>query len=99
LVAPPALGPPGDFSHLSGEAAAPWFFLWTQQLLRWGEALPMGILIPLGMLIVLILIPYAIDRRSAGSGRWFNREGRVAQWVVVGLLAVIVGLSVLGMLQ
>ncbi len=99
LAAPPAIGAPGDFSHLSGEATAPWFFLWTQQLLRWGEAFPMGVLIPFGMLIVLILIPYVIDRRSAGSGRWFNREGRVAQWVVVGLLAVMVGLSALSVLK
>jgi cytochrome b6 len=99
LAAPPAIGPPGDFSQLSGEAAAPWFFLWTQQLLRWGEAFAMGVLIPIGMLIVLILIPYVIDRRSAGSGRWFNREGRVAQWVVVGMLAVIAGLSLLGVLK
>jgi cytochrome b6 len=99
LVAPPSIGPPGDFSQLSGEATAPWFFLWTQQLLRWGEAFPMGVLIPIGMLIVLILIPYVIDRRSAEAGRWFNREGRVAQWVVVGLLAVIVILSALDVFQ
>jgi hypothetical protein len=59
----------------------------------------MGILIPIGMLAVLILIPYVIDRRSAGAGRWFNREGRVAQWVVIVLLAVVVGLSVLDALQ
>jgi quinol-cytochrome oxidoreductase complex cytochrome b subunit len=99
LAAPPAVGPPGDFSQMSGEATAPWFFLWVQQLLRWGEPLPMGVLIPVGMLAVLILIPYAIDRRSAGTGRWFNREGRVAQWMVIGLLAVVVGLSVLDVLK
>jgi quinol-cytochrome oxidoreductase complex cytochrome b subunit len=98
LTAPPTIGPPGDFSQLSGEAAAPWFFLWVQQLLRWGDPLPMGILIPIGLLAVLMLIPYAIDRRSAGAGRWFNREGRVAQWLVVGLLALAVGLSVLDIL-
>jgi hypothetical protein len=59
----------------------------------------MGILIPIGMLAVLSLIPYVIDRRSGGAGRWFNREGRVAQWVVIGLLAVIVGLSVVDILK
>ena len=99
LVAPPAIGPPGDFSQLSGEAAAPWFFLWTQQLLRWGDPFPMGVLIPIGLIMALMLIPYAIDRRSAGTGRWFNREGRLAQWVVVLLLAVVVGLSVLDMVK
>lgn len=99
LVVPPDIGPPGDFSQLTGEATAPWFFRWAQQLLRWGEPLPMGVLIPIGLLIVLSLIPYVIDRRSAGAGRWFNREGRVAQWVVIMLLALAVGLSLLDVLK
>jgi len=42
------------------------------------------------------LIPYAIDRRSAGAGRWFNREGRVAQWVVLVLLTAVLLLTALG---
>ncbi|CAG0931823.1 ubiquinol-cytochrome c reductase cytochrome b subunit [Thermoflexales bacterium] len=96
LVFPPELGPAGDFSQLPGEASAPWFFVWVQQLLRWGDPLPMGLLIPIGLVVVLFLIPYVIDRRSTGVGRWFNREGRVAQWVTLVLLASIVALTVLG---
>jgi cytochrome b6 len=96
---PPTLGPPGDFSQLPGEASAPWFFIWVQQLLRWGDPLPMGLLIPIGLLATLILVPYAIDRRSTGVGRWFNREGRVAQLVVLVLLAAVVGLTVLGVMK
>jgi hypothetical protein len=45
------------------------------------------------------LIPYAIDRRSFGAGRWFNREGRVAQLVVLVLLAAVIGLTVLGVVK
>jgi cytochrome b6 len=96
LVFPPELGPAGDFSQLPGEASAPWFFIWVQQLLRWGDPLPMGLLIPIGLLTVLCLIPYVIDRRSTGVGRWFNREGRRAQLVVLVLLASVVALTVLG---
>ncbi len=99
LVAPPTIGPTGDFSQLPGEAVAPWFFIWVQQLLRWGDAFPMGILIPIGMLALLILIPYGIDRRAGGAGRWFNREGRVAQLTIIVLLAVVVGLTVVGILK
>ena len=67
-----------------------------QQLLRWGDPLPMGLLIPIGLVAILFLIPYVIDRRSGGVGRWFNREGRVAQWVVVLLLAAVAVLTMLG---
>jgi quinol-cytochrome oxidoreductase complex cytochrome b subunit len=93
---PPELGPAGDFAQLPSEATAPWFFIWVQQLLRWGDPLPMGLLIPIGVVALLLLIPYAIDRRSDGVGRWFNREGRVAQVVVLILLATVALLTVLG---
>ena len=96
LVFPPELGPAGEFSQLPDTASAPWFFIWVQQLLRWGDALPMGLLIPIGLVAILCLIPYAIDRRSAGVGRWFNREGRAAQWVVLVLLTAVLLLTVLG---
>lgn len=96
LVFPPALGPAGDFLQLPGEATAPWFFVWVQQLLRWGDPLPMGVLIPIGVVAILLVIPYVIDRRREGVGRWFNREGRVAQLVVLVLLASLMALTVLG---
>ncbi len=99
VVFRPELGPTGNFSQLPGEASAPWFFIWVQQLLRWGDPLPMGVLIPIGLLAILILIPYVIDRRSAGVGRWFNREGRVAQLVVLVLLTAVIGLTVLGVVK
>jgi len=99
VVFQPELGPPGNFLQLPGEASAPWFFVWVQQLLRWGDPLPMGLLIPIGLLAILILIPYAIDRRSAGVGRWFNQEGRVAQLVVLVLLTAVIGLTVLGVVR
>jgi quinol-cytochrome oxidoreductase complex cytochrome b subunit len=99
LIFPPELGPAGDFSQLPGEASAPWFFIWVQQLLRWGDPLPMGLLIPIGLVTILFLIPYVIDRRSGGVGRWFNREGRRAQWVVVLLLAAVAVLTMLGRMK
>jgi quinol-cytochrome oxidoreductase complex cytochrome b subunit len=96
LLFPPELGAAGDFSQLPDKATAPWFFVWVQQLLRWGDPLPMGLLIPIGLVALLCLIPYAIDRRSGGVGRWFNREGRLAQLIVLVLLAALVALTALG---
>jgi quinol-cytochrome oxidoreductase complex cytochrome b subunit len=98
LFFPPSIGPAGNFAQMSEEAAAPWFFLWVQQLLRWGDALPMGILIPMGLLLLLALVPYLIDRSTTGAARWFNREGRAAQIVVVMMVVGMVALTIIGAL-
>ena len=99
LILPPSLGPAADFSQLPGEATAPWFFIWVQQLLRWGDPLPMGLLIPIGLLAILFVIPYVLDRRNEGAGRWFNREGRGAQLVVLALLVCIGVLTVVSVVK
>ena len=97
LVFPPAIGPAGDFRQLTEQASAPWFFIWVHQLLCWGDALPMGLLIPIGLVIILALIPYAIDRSQTGVARWFNREGRVAQIVIAVMVIGMMVLTLLGL--
>lgn len=99
LLFPPSIGPVGDFKQLPEQATAPWFFRWVQQLLRWGDPLLMGVVIPIGLLVVLALVPYLIDRNERGVARWFNREGRAAQIVVLLMVAVVIGLTILGVLQ
>jgi quinol-cytochrome oxidoreductase complex cytochrome b subunit len=78
------------------EAYAPWFFLWVQQLLKWGDPFTFGVLIPLGILAVLALIPYVFPQPSEiDLGGWFPKSNRLAQ-VIFGLLAIIViGLTLL----
>jgi hypothetical protein len=58
----------------------------------------MGILVPAGALLMLALLPFGLDRQTRGVGVWFNREGRVAQIIVLALLASIVGLILRGAL-
>jgi quinol-cytochrome oxidoreductase complex cytochrome b subunit len=99
VLAPPGLGARADFSNLPSDASAPWFFLWVQQLLRFGDAFPMGVAIPCGALVLLALIPYIIDRRKDGTGRWFNRPGRLAQTIVLAMLALIAALILRGALE
>jgi quinol-cytochrome oxidoreductase complex cytochrome b subunit len=96
LLFPPSLAPAGDFGQLPEEASAPWFFVWVQELLRLGEPFPMGVLIPVGLVIVLALIPYVVDRSESGVARWFNREGRRAQWVVLAMALLVIGLIIKG---
>jgi quinol-cytochrome oxidoreductase complex cytochrome b subunit len=99
LLFPPSLGPRAEFTNLPPDASAPWFFLWVQQLLRLGDPFLMGVVIPCGVLLTLALIPYAIDRHVGGEGRWFNRPGRLAQTIVLGLLALIGALILRGTLM
>jgi quinol-cytochrome oxidoreductase complex cytochrome b subunit len=77
-------------SSLTSEAHAPWFFLWVQQMLKWGNPFIFGVLIPLGILIILAAIPYALPQPAeAEIGRWFPGSNRSAQ-MVVGLIALTV---------
>jgi hypothetical protein len=77
-LAAPALDGPLDPAALSTEVHAPWFFLWIQELLRWGDPLWMGVGLPLAALALLALLPYVIDHGTV-LGRWLPRDGRPAQ--------------------
>ncbi len=73
------LAPPED-------VRAPWFFLWIQQLLRYGDAFWMGIAVPCIILIVLIVLPYLFPKiPDSQKGRWFPRAGRAAQLIAGGI--------------
>ncbi len=79
-----------DTSVATENARAPWFFLWVQQMLKWGNPFVFGVLVPLGILIVLALIPYVLPQPAEGDiGRWFPKSNRSAQ-IIVGVIAVIV---------
>jgi len=96
---PPQLGATMDLQRLSSEASAPWFFLWIQQLLRLGSPFAMGVLVPIALLGILAMIPYLIDRSREGSGDWFNRRGRAAQLVLLGVGGLVLGLTLIGVLR
>lgn len=96
VLAPAPLGARADLPVRPDKAQAPWFFLWVQALLRSIPAVCAGVLIPLGLLLVLGLVPYAIDRQAGGVAEWFNREGRAAQTVTV---LMFVGLVVLTLIE
>lgn len=75
---------------LSPDAQAPWFFLWVQQMLEWGDPFLWGVLAPLVVLVVLALIPYVLPLPAESTlGRWFPRSNRVAQGTL-GVLALVV---------
>jgi quinol-cytochrome oxidoreductase complex cytochrome b subunit len=88
VPAPIAAATTGDPS--AGTARAPWFLLWIQEMLRWGNPFIFGILIPFGILVLLALIPYIFPKPSDSDiGKWFPKSNRLAQ-TVVGLIALLV---------
>jgi quinol-cytochrome oxidoreductase complex cytochrome b subunit len=44
-------------------AESPWFFLWVQGLLKLGDKRLMGVFVPLGIVALLLAVPY-VDRNS-----------------------------------
>jgi quinol-cytochrome oxidoreductase complex cytochrome b subunit len=96
---PPHLGAKMDLQAISAEASAPWFFLWIQQLLRLGPPFTMGVLLPVALLTILAVTPYLVDRSSEGVGDWFNRRGRAAQLVLLGVSGLVLVLTLMGVLQ
>ena len=80
------------------EARAPWFFLWVQQMLKWGNPFIFGVLIPFAILVIVAIIPYVLPKPADGDiGSWFPKSSRVAQ-TVIGLISFIVIVLTLMML-
>jgi len=83
-LAAPALDGPLDPSALSAEAHAPWFFLAVQELLRLGNPLVFGVILPASALLLLAVLPYAVDRGTL-LGEWLPRDGRRIQVITAAL--------------
>ena len=70
------------------DSRAPWFFLWIQQLLKWGDPLIFGILIPVALVMMLALIPFILPvKEPSEMGYWFPSTARPAQ--ILGIFSVL----------
>jgi quinol-cytochrome oxidoreductase complex cytochrome b subunit len=83
-------------NNVTGESSAPWFFLWIQQMLTWGDPFIFGILLPLGILLILSLIPYTFPQPVESEiGQWFPKSNRLAQITLVLIVLSIVILTII----
>jgi quinol-cytochrome oxidoreductase complex cytochrome b subunit len=78
---------------------APWFFLWIQQMLKWGDPFLWGVLVPLLVLLILVLIPYVFPKPLQSElGRWFPKSNRLAQITLAVIALLIILFTILGSL-
>jgi quinol-cytochrome oxidoreductase complex cytochrome b subunit len=81
---------------VTGEARAPWFFLWIQQMLKWGDPFIFGILVPLGILALAALIPYIFPKPADSDiGTWFPKSNRLAQLIIALISLTVIVLALL----
>jgi quinol-cytochrome oxidoreductase complex cytochrome b subunit len=100
LLPAPLAAPIQDTSLVLQDVRAPWFFLWVQQLLRFGDAFLFGILVPLGLFILLTALPYLLPAiPDEQKGGWLPRAGRLAQIFLSVLALGWIVLTVLELLQ
>jgi quinol-cytochrome oxidoreductase complex cytochrome b subunit len=99
-ILPAPIAPPiGEGSVLATEARAPWFFLWVQQLLKWGDPFIFGVFIPTMVIVLLAGIPYWLPNpRPEELGRWFPSSNRAAQLLLAILVIVLLLLTILSLL-
>jgi quinol-cytochrome oxidoreductase complex cytochrome b subunit len=97
LIPAPIKQPITSFNIMSGDSTAPWFFLWIQYLLKFGDPFVMGILIPIFVVLVLGSLPYILpNAKPEELGKWFPRGNRIAQVIAVLIMFVILVLTILG---
>ena len=88
LVPAPLGAPINSLGSPGLEASAPWFFLWIQTLLRLGDPFWLGVALPAGVILFLVLIPFILPVPPVEErGRWFPPGGRAAQ-LLTGLLGI-----------
>ncbi len=93
----PIAQPITDITTISGEVRAPWFFLWVQQMLKWGDPFLWGVLVPVLLLVIVTAIPYFVPKTNAAElGTWFPRSACIAQITVAVVALAILLLTVLG---
>lgn len=90
IFSPAPIAAPITSVSQSAESRAPWFFLWVQQMLKWGDPFIFGVFIPAIILLILASIPYALPKPADHDiGQWFAQSSRPAQ-IIIGVIALLV---------
>ena len=100
IIPAPIDQPITDDGGLVGDSLAPWFFLWIQETLKWGNPFLWGVGLPLVAVLILALLPYILpNSREDEMGRWFPRGNRIAQILGSLIIALIFLLTIIGWMR
>jgi quinol-cytochrome oxidoreductase complex cytochrome b subunit len=100
IIFPAPIARPMTYASEVHDARAPWFFLWVQQLLKYGDPFLWGVAVPVLTLVLMSLLPYVL--REAGDhelGKWFPRGNRISQVIIIVLALTITALTILASFQ
>lgn len=94
----PIAAPLDTIAGSTVDSRAPWFFLWIQQLLSFGDPLIFGILIPMGLVMILALIPFILPiKEPSDVGNWFPSTTRPAQFLGIFSILALLGLTIMAL--
>ena len=100
LIPAPIDQPLSPTGTLAGDTGAPWFFLWIQETLKWGNPFLWGVAAPLFIIIILGLLPYILPNvEPSQMGRWLPKGNRAAQIIGMAVIAILLVLSIWGWLS
>ena len=99
VFSPAPIAAPITSVSQSVDSRAPWFFLWIQQMLKWGDPFIWGVLVPFIIVLIIALIPYIFPKPNESElGRWFPKSSRLAQITLALIALLIILLTLLGSL-
>jgi quinol-cytochrome oxidoreductase complex cytochrome b subunit/mono/diheme cytochrome c family protein len=100
VLAAPIDQPLSPEGVLTGDAGAPWFFLWIQETLKLGDPFLWGVAVPILAVILLGLLPYIFPNVEASElGHWLPQGNRIAQIIGMAVIVIIFMLTILGWLS
>ena len=83
---------PADISHVPNPSKSAWFLMWTQELVSYSNLL---VYLILGLGVVFILLPWLPGSPVAEQARWFGKEQRGVNILVLLSFTAIVLLTVI----
>lgn len=100
LLPAPINQPIAETNLTAGDSRAPWFFLWVQQMLKWGNPFLFGVLAPVLVVVALGLLPYLLPNpKPSDLGRWFPQSNLLAQALAASIILAILALTILGSIR
>lgn len=91
---PAPLQGPADISHVPNPSKSAWFLMWTQELVSYTNLM---VYLILGLGLVFIFLPWLPISRIAEQARWFGKDQKVVNVLVLVSFSGILILTVIAM--